>query len=103
MEFQSRVKTKLSLQFNPSVLEIINESSKHNVPAGSETHLKVVLVSAAFTGKSAVERHRLVYGALADEFRDGLHALTLTSKTPEEWQSNSSVGSSPECRGGSKG
>jgi BolA protein len=102
VELQSRVKTKLAERFSPTVLEIINESSMHNVPKGAETHLKVVLVSSAFAGKSPVERHRLVYGALTEEFRDGLHALTVTSRTPEEWQSNSGVGTSPECRGGSK-
>lgn len=74
----------------------------HNVPPGSETHLKVVVVSAAFAGMSQVERHRLVYGALSEEFRDGLHALTVTSRTPEEWGRNADVAASPACRGGSK-
>ncbi len=102
VQLQSRVKSKLGERFNPSVLEVINESSMHNVPAGSETHLKVVLVSSVFSGKSPVERHRLVYSALADEFRDGLHALTVTSRSPEEWESNRDVMASPDCRGGSK-
>jgi len=74
----------------------------HNVPLGAETHLKVLLVSSAFSGKSPVERHRLVYDALAEEFRDGLHALSLTSRSPGEWESNREVEPSPVCHGGSK-
>ncbi len=73
----------------------------HNVPVGSETHLKVVVVSAAFAGKSAVERHRLVYATLSDEIRDGLHALSVTSRSPEEWEADGQVPDSPACRGGS--
>lgn len=84
------------------MLEVINESSMHNVPVGAETHLKVVVVSAAFAGKSAVERHRLVYDALSEEIRDGLHALSVTSRSPDEWESNHAVAPSPMCHGGSK-
>ena len=102
VQLQARVETKLRNQLEPTVLEVINESSMHNVPVGSETHLKVVVVSAAFTGKSAVERHRIVYQALSDELRDGLHALSLTSRSPEEWQESRAVGASPRCLGGSK-
>jgi stress-induced morphogen len=102
MQLQSRVKTKLGERFSPIVLEVTNESSMHNVPPGSETHLRVVLVSAAFCGKSPVERHRLVYDTVAEEFKDGLHALTVTSRSPEEWELNREVGTSPACHGGSK-
>jgi stress-induced morphogen len=101
VQFQQRVESKLRNRFEPIVLEVTNESPMHNVPAGSETHLKVVVVSAAFAGKSAVERHRLVYAALTDEIRDGLHALSVTSRSPEEWEADSQVADSPACRGGS--
>jgi stress-induced morphogen len=94
-----RVKSKLRQRFEPTVLEVINESAMHNVPPGSETHVKVVVVSAAFAGKSAVERHRLVYDALSEEIRDGLHALSVTSRAPDEWQSNPTVVPSPVCQG----
>ena len=49
-----------------------------------------------------VERHRLVYDALADEMKSGVHALTITSRTPAEWQKNASSPASPPCLGGSK-
>lgn len=102
MQLQTRVETKLRERLEPSVLEVINESPTHNVPPGSENHFKVIVVSAAFAGKTLVERHRLVYEALADELRDGVHALSVTSRSPEEWQSSASVNDSPPCHGGSK-
>ncbi len=99
---QPSIERKLEERFAPSVLEVTNESSKHNVPPGSETHFKVVVVSEAFEGKALVERHRLVYEALGDEMRSGVHALTITSRTPAEWQKNGVAPASPPCLGGSK-
>lgn len=52
----------------------------------SETHFRVAIVSSEFNGKSLVERHRMVYDALGDELKTGgLHALNITTKTPEEF------------------
>ena len=71
------------------------------MPRGSETHFKVVIVSSAFANKLPVARHQLVYGVLAEELRSGVHALTITSRTPEEWSASSAVAASPRCLGGS--
>ena len=102
MEVRRRIEDKLAAEFAPRVLEVVNESGMHSVPRGSETHFKVVVVSAAFEGKSLVERHRLVYQALDEELRGGVHALAITSRTPEEWARRESVEPSPPCLGGSK-
>lgn len=102
MTREQRIQEKLSQALSPSVLEVRNESHMHNVPKGSETHFKVVIVSQAFEGLARVRRHQLVYGALADEMTSGLHALTITSKTSMEWSADSAVPVSPECLGGSK-
>ncbi|RHY30878.1 hypothetical protein DYB32_003948 [Aphanomyces invadans] len=72
----------------------------HNVPKGSETHFKVVVVSAAFEGKPLIQRHRLVNQVLADELDGGVHALSIQSKTPSQWDANSTVRPSPSCLGG---
>lgn len=74
----------------------------HNVPPGSETHYRIVVVSDKFVGRSHVERHRMVYEALEAEICGGLHALTITSRTPEEWELTQSAPPSPPCMGGSK-
>jgi BolA family transcriptional regulator, general stress-responsive regulator len=99
---QQEIERKLRERFTPVVLEVINESSMHSVPPGSETHFKVTVVSSAFEGKTLVGRHRLIYMLLDDEIRAGLHALTITSRTPAEWEKSSDVQSSPPCLGGSK-
>jgi stress-induced morphogen len=98
------IEEKLRAAFAPDVLDVINESKNHSVPAGSETHFKVVVVSTAFTGKGRVDRHRLVHDTLAEMLANGVHALTITARTPEEWASaeGSVVAASPPCLGGSK-
>jgi len=100
---QERIQEKLSAALAPIHLEIENESKNHNVPAGSETHFKVLVVSAAFEGLGSVDRHRRVHAALADELRKGLHALTLRALTPTQWEADGARGfASPACLGGGK-
>lgn len=99
---QEAIENKLRVSLDPSHLEVINESHMHNVPKGSETHFKVVVVSARFDGLSPVKRHQLVYGALAEELRmkGGVHALAITSRTPTEWEASPEANASPKCLGG---
>ncbi|MGH7282902.1 MAG: BolA family protein [Polyangiaceae bacterium] len=101
---QSRIEEKLRQVLSPSVLDVINESSNHSVPKGSETHFKVVIVSAVFEGKIAVKRHRLVYDAMGELMtkKPGVHALSIIAKTPDEWSQDETIRKSPECAGGSK-
>lgn len=51
---------------------------------GTEDHWHATIVSTAFTGKTLIERHRLVMGSLAEEMKGPIHALTLDVKTPHE-------------------
>ncbi|HTJ43740.1 MAG TPA: BolA family transcriptional regulator [Kofleriaceae bacterium] len=51
---------------------------------GTRDHWKARIVSAAFTGKSLIARHRLVMGALVEEMKGPIHALTLDTLTPDE-------------------
>ncbi len=51
---------------------------------GTEDHWKAEVISAAFEGKSLMQRHRLVMGALAEALKGPIHALTLDVKTPDE-------------------
>ena len=50
------------------------------------THFEAVIVSEAFTGKSRVQRHQLVYQTLGDRMRAEIHALSMKTYTPQEWQ-----------------
>lgn len=100
MTVQARIEAKLNETLDPSHLEVINESHMHNVPKGSETHFKVVVVSPRFEGMTPVKRHQLVYGALADEMKGGVHALAITSRSPAEWAESPEANASPKCMGG---
>lgn len=58
---------------------------EHISVAGDGQHFEAVVVSTAFTGKSRVQRHQLVYQALGDRMREEIHALSMKTWTPEEW------------------
>jgi stress-induced morphogen len=51
---------------------------------GTKDHWKAQIVSAAFAGMTLMARHRMVMGALADELKGPIHALTMDLKTPAE-------------------
>jgi BolA protein len=99
---KKRIEDRLGLALGDARIDVVDESHSHNVPAGAESHFKVVVVSQAFSGVSRVERHRLVHGALSEEFAGGLHALTLTLRTPQEHDALGVSIASPACLGGSK-
>ena len=103
MRTQETIQQKLQQQFAPLHLEVANESHMHNVPEGSESHFRVVLVSEQFEGKPLVQRHRAVNAALATELGGGVHALALHTMTPEEWfAKGGEAPESPPCMGGGK-
>lgn len=99
---QSSITAKLTATFKPTHLEVINESKNHNVPKGSETHFKVIVVADSFADQSLLNRHRAVNSALADELKAGVHALSIIAKTPQQWEQSTVVDASPACMGGSK-
>ncbi|KAG8449875.1 hypothetical protein GDO86_016520 [Hymenochirus boettgeri] len=68
------IRSKLTESLNPSHLEVHNESHMHAVPKDSETHFKVVVVSDSFSGKSLIQRHRLVNELLKEELAGSVHA-----------------------------
>jgi BolA protein len=107
MTTQETITTKLNNAFSPEHLEVINESFMHNVPAGSESHFKIIIVCDDFKDKMLIARHRLVNKVLQDELgkeqsEGGIHALALHTMTMEEWFKKGKVADSPECLGGGK-
>lgn len=101
MSRQAWLQNALQQAFDPSHLEVLNESHNHGGP-GTETHYKVVLVSPVFEGVRAVARHQKVYAVVQPELQRGLHALALHTYTPLEWTVASGAPDSPACRGGSQ-
>ena len=103
MKIQNNIEKKLLSHFNPQHLQVINESAMHNVPAGSESHFKVVIVTPSFSGERLIKRHRAVNSVLKEELANDIHALALHTYTQEEWHNlYGEFPSSPNCLGGSK-
>lgn len=97
-----RINSKLLAHIKPVHHEIINESHMHSGPA-TESHFKLIVVADCFDGLTAVKRHQTLYGLLAEELREGVHALALHPYTPAEWTLNQQgAPASPNCRGGSR-
>jgi BolA protein len=99
MSLQSSIESKIKT-LNPVFSELINESHNHSVPKNSETHFKLLLVSESFVGLSRVQRQRKVYEILAEELKNGVHALTMRLLTPEEYSKEQVDFESPDCHGG---
>ncbi|MFA0084514.1 transcriptional regulator BolA [Vibrio sp. 10N.286.49.C2] len=98
---QQTIEQKLHLAFEPTFLDVLNESYMHNVPPGSESHFKVVVVSNAFSGDRLIARHRKINTVLADELSGVIHALAIHTYTPQEWaEKNQQSPISPDCAGG---
>ncbi|MDR3480538.1 MAG: BolA family transcriptional regulator [Burkholderiaceae bacterium] len=53
---------------------------------GDGQHFSAIIVSSAFAGKRPIQRHQLVYAALGDRMREEIHALSMKTLTPEEFQ-----------------
>ncbi|MCZ2722197.1 BolA/IbaG family iron-sulfur metabolism protein [Marinomonas sp. 15G1-11] len=97
---KNEILTALNNALNYDSIALDNESYKHNVPEGSESHFKLLLVSEIFEGKRLVQRHQLIYKALSDVMPK-FHALAMHLHTPEEWAlKKETVPDSPNCHGG---
>jgi len=82
------IREVLDQVFKPDSLEIEDDSWKHAGHAGVRNrgggHFVVHIVAACFTGKSRLERHRMVNEALEDAFREDIHALSIRAQSPDE-------------------
>jgi BolA family transcriptional regulator, general stress-responsive regulator len=89
MGAKDTITQKLREAFTPESLDVIDESELHEGHAGhsgrSETHFRVHIVSAAFAGKSRLDRHRSINDLLAAELAPGgVHALAIKATAPGE-------------------
>jgi BolA family transcriptional regulator, general stress-responsive regulator len=88
MSAEVRMRETLMVALAPSRLDIVNESELHaghrGSPGTGESHFRVLVVSPKFSGRSRVERHRMVNELLAPELKRGVHALALATYAPGE-------------------
>jgi len=82
------IRDKLARAFQPSRLEVVDDSARHAGHAGAreggESHFNVVIVSEAFQGQGRVQRQRAVYSALSEELAGPVHALSVKAFAPGE-------------------
>ena len=82
----TEIRAALVRELAPTTIEIFDDSARHAGHAGAREggHFQVSLVSSAFRGRAQLERHRLVYAAVAPLMGRGIHALNIVARTPEE-------------------
>ena len=88
MRVSETITRKLQEAFTPESVDVVDESHLHEGHAGhrpgGQSHFRVYIVSQAFTGKSRVDRHRMVNAVLADDLAGGVHALAIHASAPSE-------------------
>lgn len=84
----SQITSLLEQHFSPIQLQVDDDSHKHAGHAGANpaggSHIRIHIVSNAFINTPRIARHRMVYQALEGHFAEGLHALQINAKTPDE-------------------
>lgn len=99
MSVENTIRKKLQSALDIELLEVINESPYHQVPEGSESHFRVLIVSKDFEGLSTVKRHQKVYQVLSEELQGPVHAFSQSTFTPQEWSTASAIPTtSPPCQ-----
>ena len=88
MRMADLIREKIAAALDPERIEVVDESHLHVGHAGArlegETHFRVTVVASSFAGLSRMERQRRIYAILAEEMRERIHALGLTTLTPQE-------------------
>jgi BolA family transcriptional regulator, general stress-responsive regulator len=85
-EIVGQLRAALERALTPRSLEIVDDSARHIGHPGARGggHFRVTLVAEAFRGRSQLERHRLVYAAVAPLMAGAVHALNIVARSPEE-------------------
>ena len=88
MSMEAAIREKLLVALQPQRLDVVNQSHLHaghgSSPGTGESHFDVLVVSALFSGRSRVDRHRMVNAAVAELLQGPLHALALKAYAPGE-------------------
>jgi len=85
------IRNILQQKLKPQTIEITDDSARHAGHAGAREsgggHFSIDIVSGDFAGLTRIQRHRMVYEALKDEFGPMIHALSIQAMSPEEGNS----------------
>jgi len=84
------IKEKIEKSLSIAGVIIEDESYKHEGHPGSrpggETHFKIKVISESFSGKSRIERQRMIFRALENEMKEKIHAISIAALTPKEFR-----------------
>jgi len=88
---QATLEEKLQHRFAPVKLEVINESHLHaghqpQFDGTGETHFRIKIISSEFSGMSRIARHRAINALVTELMDQGLHAIAIDAKAPEDVQ-----------------
>lgn len=89
MDRRARIEARLRESLEATYVLVVDESHQHAGHAGAREgggHFRAVIVSQRFEGKRPVERQRIVYAALAEEMGREIHALSMQTLTPVQWE-----------------
>lgn len=82
-----RIRSRLEQAFAPAAISVQDDSARHVGHAGARGgagHFAVRIESPAFTGRNRLQRHRMVYEAVADLMRGDIHALNIEAISPDD-------------------
>ena len=103
MSLGQNIELQLREMFTIHHLEVVCDSHKHNVPAGTEIHFTVVISATEFEGVNLIGRHRKINEALKMQFEQGIHALSIHAYSEEQWNNKNKqdqlAPESPDCLG----
>ncbi len=91
-ERRDRIETRLREALDATHVAVVDESHLHAGHAGARSgggHFRATIVSPRFEGLGAVQRQRLVFAALSEEMGSEIHALSMQTATPAEWNADS--------------
>ena len=83
----AEISRRLEAGLQPTLLEVIDEGHQHAGHEGARDgrgHFRVYIVAAPFSGRSLIQRHRLVYQAVGDLMKSDVHALAIEARAPDE-------------------
>ena len=81
-----QLRSAVERELSPILVEVFDDSAAHAGHAGARAggHFRLTVVSAAFEGRTQLQRHRLVYAAVAPLMNGAVHALNIVARTPAE-------------------
>ncbi len=98
MDRIAEIKSRLERELSPTHIDIVDESHMHAGHAGAASgagHFSVTIVSDKFVGKSAIQRHRMVYLAVDDLMRSEIHALSINTQVPDDQEPDDMTSEEP--------